>query len=58
MNMITYAQKQKYRITLEVEVVDDFNPHQIDWKNVLLLEGPEKCTAYVEDLSRSAELTW
>jgi len=56
--MITYAQKQKYRITLEVEVMDDFDPYQIEWKNVLLLEGNESCQAYIEDLSRVDELKW
>jgi len=57
--MVTYAhQKQKYRITLEVEVLDDFDPFQIDWSNVLMLEGGEKCSAYIEDLSRDTELVW
>ena len=54
----TYAKKQKYRITLEVDVMDDFNPHQIEWKNVLLLEGDEKCSAYIEDLSIYDQLKW
>jgi len=56
--MITYAQKQKYRITLEVEVMDDFDPYQIEWKNVLLLEGNESCQAYIEDLTLIDELKW
>jgi len=57
--MVTYAhQKQKYRITLEVEVLDDFDPFQIDWSNVLMLEGGEDCSAYIEDLSRDTELVW
>ena len=25
------AQKQKYRITLELDVMDDFDPHNINW---------------------------
>ena len=44
------AQKQRYRITLEVNALNDFNPHQIDWKKVLELESNEKVKSYVEDL--------
>ena len=46
------GQKSKYRITLELNVLDDFNPHQIDWNKVLDLQGSEHVTAYVEDLSK------
>jgi hypothetical protein len=45
------VQKSKYRITLELEVFDDMNPHQIDWNKVLDLEPAEKVNSYVEDLS-------
>jgi hypothetical protein len=44
--------KTKYRITLEVEVLEDMNPHQIQWEKVLQLEPAESVRAYVEDLSR------
>jgi hypothetical protein len=43
--------KTKYRITLEVEVLEDMNPHQIQWDKVLQLEPAESVRAYVEDLS-------
>ena len=46
-----FGQKAKYRITLELDVMDDFNPHQIDWDKVLDVQGSEKVSAYVEDLS-------
>ncbi len=46
------GQKQKFRITLELDVLNDFDPHQIDWNKVLDLQGNEKASAYVEDLSR------
>ena len=45
------AQKQKYRVTLEFEVLDDFDPHNLDWEKVFKLEPAEKVSAYVEDLS-------
>lgn len=46
------GQKQRFRITLELEVLNDFDPHQIDWNKTLDLQGNEKANAYVEDLSR------
>lgn len=46
------AQRQRYRITLELETLSDFDPHQINWDDIFELEGSEHCDAYVEDLSR------
>ena len=45
-----YGQKSKYRITLEIEVLDDFNPHQIDFSKVLQLEDNESVESVIEDL--------
>jgi len=45
------AQKQRYRVTLDLSVFGDFDPHQIDWERLFKLEPAEKCDAYVEDLS-------
>jgi len=45
------AQKSKYRITLEIDALDDFNPHQIKWEELFELQGNERCEAYIEDLS-------
>lgn len=47
----TQAHKQKYRITLELTVLNDFNPHQLDWEKLFKLEPAESVSAYVEDLS-------
>ena len=48
----TQAQKQRYRITLELETLEDFDPHQIDWESLFELEGSERVIdSYVEDLS-------
>ena len=49
------AQLSKYRITLEISALEDFNPHQIDWEKLFKLEGKERCEAYVEDLNVSWE---
>ena len=49
---ISQVQKQRYRITLDLEVMEDFDPHQIDWENLFELEGNEKVIdSYVEDMS-------
>jgi hypothetical protein len=48
---MTYVQKQKFRITLEMDVFDDFNPRQIDWEELFDLGGDEKVSVYVEDLT-------
>ena len=41
----------KYRITLELDVLDDFNPQHIDWGKVLQLEDNEYVESYIEDMS-------
>ena len=43
--------EQRYRITLDITVEDDFNPRQIDWRKVLQLEGNESVVSVTEDLS-------
>jgi hypothetical protein len=49
---ISQAQKQRYRITLDIEVMEDFDPHQISWEDLFELEGSERLIdSYVEDLS-------
>ena len=45
-----YGLKSKYRITLEVSALDDFNPHQIDFRKVLQLEDNEEVQSIIEDL--------
>ena len=54
---ISQAQKQRYRITLDIEVLEDFDPHQINWEDLFELEGSERVIdSYVEDLS--APVRW
>ena len=40
----------KYRITLELDVLDDFNPHQINWDKVLDIGENESVVSYTEEL--------
>ena len=44
------ARKHRYRITLELDVLGDFDPHQMDWSKLFDLGHNETCEAYVEDL--------
>mgnify|MGYP003122526714 CR=1 len=48
---LSYAQKQRFRITLELDVFDDFDAHNIQWDKVLDIQGNESVNAYVETLS-------
>ena len=50
--LYSQAQKQRYRITLVIVVMDDFDPHQINWEELFEMEGTERVIdSYVEDLS-------
>ena len=40
----------KYRITLELDVLDDFNPRQINWEKVLDIGADESVVSYTEEL--------
>ena len=43
--------KSKYRITLELETLSDFNPHDISWEKVFELQDNEMCKSIIEDMS-------
>ena len=45
----------KYRITLELDVLDDFNPHQINWEKVFELQEDESVVSYIEELDIDPE---
>lgn len=44
------VQKQRYRVTLELDVLNDFNPRDINWSKLFELSETECCEAYIEDL--------
>ena len=50
---VTYYNRTptKYRITLELDVVDDFNPRQIDWDKMFELQEDEHVECYIEELN-------
>jgi hypothetical protein len=45
------GQKNRYRITLELDVDSDFNPRQINWDKMLQIQENECCQSYIEDLN-------
>ena len=51
-----YPTLNKYRITLELDVLDDFNPRQINWEKVLDIGADECVVSYTEELGFNEEL--
>jgi hypothetical protein len=51
--MSTIAQKTRYQIVLDLEVYDDFDPKQIDWHELLKIEGGEELHATIKELDDS-----
>ena len=45
----TYCNATKYRITLELDVLDDFNPRQINWAKVFELQEDESVECYIDE---------
>ena len=48
---VTYTNRcrSKCRITLELDVHDDFNPRQIDWDKMFELQEDESVVSYIEE---------
>ena len=45
----------KYRITLELDVNNDFNPRQINWEKVFDLSEDESVVSYIEEMDIDPE---
>ena len=45
-----YAQlsRQKFRVTLDFDVFDDFDPHNVNWNKVFEIEGDEQLSVTIE----------
>jgi hypothetical protein len=46
--MLTHT-KRLVRITLDVECYDDFHPEDLDWNDILDLEGDENVDVTIKD---------
>ena len=51
----TYCNATKYRITLELDVLDDFKPRQINWEKVFDLSEDESVVSYIEELDNDCD---
>ena len=48
--LYTQAQQKQVRVTLTLQVQDDFNARQIDWRKLFELEDNEQVESYIEEL--------
>ena len=51
----TYCNATKYRITLELDVLDDFTPRLINWEKVFDLSEDESVVSYIEELDNDCD---
>ena len=47
--MSTLVQKTRYRIVLDLEAYDDLDPQEIDWHDLLKLEGDENVFVSIKE---------
>jgi len=47
--MYSTAQKKRFRVILDIEAYDDLNVPNLDWNELLKLEGDESVYASVKD---------
>jgi len=47
--LYTQATKKRVRVTLTLDVLNDFEARNIDWRKVLQLEPDEEIESYIED---------
>jgi len=52
--MVSYslARKRRVRITLDFDVLSDFNPRDIDFDKLFKLEPNESVESYIEDFDK------
>ena len=48
--------RKRYRITLEIEAEDDFEPRNIDYKKLFKIHENEELNYYIEDLCNTVSL--
>jgi hypothetical protein len=45
------GQKKRVRLTVDLEVFEDFDARQIDFENLFKLEPAERVSVYIEDFN-------
>ena len=48
--LYTPTTNKQVRVTLTLQVLDDFNARQIDWRKLFELEDNESVESYIEEL--------
>ena len=48
--LYTQTAKKHVRVTLTLDVLNDFEARNIDWRKVLKIEENEDCKCYIEDV--------
>ena len=43
--------KKKFQVTLEFDVYEDFNPYEIQWNKLFLIEGQEHLDVEIRDIT-------
>lgn len=50
-NLMKIAQKRVVQVILDIECYEDFDPHDMNWEELLELEGGERVSVKVKDYS-------
>jgi len=52
------GQLQRFSVTLDFVVQDDFDPYQIDWEDMFSIQSNETITVSIKDHSVDVEKDW
>ena len=52
------GQMQRYSVTLDFTVMDDFDPYQIDWEDLFSINANETVSVSIKDLTDDVDKTW
>ena len=52
------GQLQRFSVTLDFEVHDDFDPYQIDWEDMFSIQSNETVTVSIKDHTERVDQDW
>ena len=53
---LSVTSKKQFRVILDFDVYEDFEPNNINWKKVFEIEGSEDLNVQIEDYTESDEI--
>ena len=53
---LSCTSKKNFRVVLDFNVYEDFDPHNINWKKVFEIQGSEDLQVQIEDYSDMEEV--